>query len=174
MTPQECWATYVGEKSPEQFVREFDTRDPEKCAARFVHEQGVVFGIVRHGAWPQTFASEQQYTRDTVVALLTSHLEDHRASWEAVPISVGPPATWEAIEAATDHSAPDDIDHELEQYLHEHDTHGGHAETAPIAHPTPEPIVQALAAEVEAMPAAPSESEERPEDAPEHRNEVQD
>jgi hypothetical protein len=124
MTPQECWTTYVGDKTPGQFVKEFDTRDPEKCAARFVREQGVVFGIVRHGVWGATFASEEQHTRDTVVALLTSYLEDHRESWEAVPISVGPPATWEAIEAATDHSVPDEVDHDLEQYLNEHDAHG--------------------------------------------------
>lgn len=124
MTPQECWATYVGQRTPEQFVKDYDTRDPGKCADRFVREQGAVFGIVRHGTWPETFAGAGQHTRDTVVALLSTYLEETRAEWEAVPISAGPAATWDAIAAATEQCGPEEEEQDPEAYLHEDDAYG--------------------------------------------------
>lgn len=87
MTPEECWQIYAGGVSPGEFVRRFDTRDPGALAAQFVEAQGVVFGKVRRRLWRDTFAAEEQHTRETVENLIAARLEETREAWEAVPIS---------------------------------------------------------------------------------------
>lgn len=87
MTVEECWQTYVGDVSPEEFVREFDSRDPAECARQYVEARGVVYGIVRRRLWRDTFGADDQHSRDTVTNLIAARLEETREAWEAVPIS---------------------------------------------------------------------------------------
>ena len=83
------WNTFVGEESPEAFMRNYGSTDPELCVTRFLEERGQLYGVVNQGSWVKTFAMSEQHHCLTVKVYLLSYLEDTRDVWlpllEATP-----------------------------------------------------------------------------------------
>jgi hypothetical protein len=75
------WNTFVGDESPESFMRTYGSIDPELCVARFLEERGQFYGIVNRGTWAKTFAMPGQYHCLTVKVYLLSYLEETRDQW---------------------------------------------------------------------------------------------
>jgi hypothetical protein len=86
------WNTFVGEESPETFMRNYGSSDPELCVARFLEERGQLYGVVNQGSWRNTFAMPEQHHCLTVKVYLLSYLEDTREDW-LPPLQASPPAT---------------------------------------------------------------------------------
>lgn len=86
------WNTFVGEASPEAFMRNYGSTDPELCVARFLEERGQLYGVVNQGSWVKTFAMPEQHHCLTVKVYLLSYLEDTREQW-LPPLETTPPAT---------------------------------------------------------------------------------
>ncbi|MBX3180842.1 MAG: hypothetical protein KF886_26135 [Candidatus Hydrogenedentes bacterium] len=81
MTNLDIWQTYVGEQSPEEFMRAYGSADPEVCLARFLEDRGNLYGIVNQGAWRDTFQAADQHHVHTVRMYLMSYLEETRDEW---------------------------------------------------------------------------------------------
>lgn len=81
MTNLDIWQTYVGEQSPEEFMRAYGSADPEVCLARFLEDRGNLYGIVNQGAWRDTFQATDQHHVHTVRMYLMSYLEETRDEW---------------------------------------------------------------------------------------------
>jgi hypothetical protein len=86
------WNTFVGEDSPETFMRNYGSPDPEVCVARFLEERGQLYGVVNQGTWVSTFAKPEQHHCLTVKVYLVSYLEDTREDW-LPSLEVNPPHT---------------------------------------------------------------------------------
>ena len=84
MTPRELWKAYAGNIAPSDFICRYQSRNPRRCAERYVSRLPVFLGIVRRETWLATFAAPWQYSRDEVIAGLTAHLEETRSAWEPV------------------------------------------------------------------------------------------
>jgi len=86
------WNTFVGEESPEAFMRNYGSADPELCVARFLEERGQLYGVVNQGSWVKTFAMPEQHHCLAVKVYLLSYLEDTREDW-LPPLEASPPTT---------------------------------------------------------------------------------
>lgn len=86
------WNTFVGDQSPEAFMRNYGSPDPELCVARFLEERGQLYGVVNQGSWVKTFAMPEQHHCLTVKVYLLSYLEDTREQW-LPSLEATPPAT---------------------------------------------------------------------------------
>ena len=86
------WNTFVGEESPEAFMRNYGSPDPELCVARFLEERGQLYGVVNQGTWVKTFDMPEQHHCLTVKVYLLSYLEDTRDQW-LPSLEATPPAT---------------------------------------------------------------------------------
>ena len=81
MNNLDYWNTLVGEDSPETFLRNYGSADPELSVSRFLEERGHLYGVVNQGSWQDTFKTENQYHRLTVRVYLLSYLEETRDEW---------------------------------------------------------------------------------------------
>lgn len=92
MTNLDYWQKFVGEESPEDFLRNHGTADPELGVARFLEDRNHLYGVVNQGQWRDTFETPEQYQRLTVQVYLLSYLEETRQDWapalEAKPPSI--------------------------------------------------------------------------------------
>lgn len=86
------WNTFVGEESPETFMRNFGSTDPELCVSRFLEERGQLYGIVNQGSWVKTFAMPEQHHCLTVKVYLLSYLDETRDTWQPA-LEANPPHT---------------------------------------------------------------------------------
>jgi len=84
MTPQEFWKAYAGDVAPGDFMCRYQSRNPRRCAERYVSRLSAFLGIARRETWKATFAAPWQHSRDEVIAGLTAHLEETRPEWEPV------------------------------------------------------------------------------------------
>ena len=75
------WNTFVGEESPEAFMRNFGSADPELCVSRFLEERGQLYGVVNQSSWVKTFAMPEQHQCLTVKVYLLSYLDETRDEW---------------------------------------------------------------------------------------------
>ena len=82
MTNLDIWQQFVGEDSPEDFMRTFGSMDPELCVSRFLEDRGHLYGVVNQGSWQDTFQAEAQHHRYTVRLYLLSYLDETREEWE--------------------------------------------------------------------------------------------
>lgn len=84
MTPQEFWTAYAGEIMPGDFMCRYQSRNPRRCAERYVSRLPAFLGVARRSTtWQETFAAYRQHDREEVVAGLTAYLEETRATWES-------------------------------------------------------------------------------------------
>lgn len=92
MTNLDYWQKFVGEESPEDFLRNHGTADPELGVTRFLEDRNHLYGVVNQGQWRDTFETPEQYQRLTVQVYLLSYLEETREEWapalEAKPPSI--------------------------------------------------------------------------------------
>lgn len=92
MTNLDYWQTFVGDQSPEDFMRAFGSADPELCIARFLEDRGNLYGVVNQGSWDQTFQVLDQHHILSVRVHLQSYLDETRDEWapalEAKPPSI--------------------------------------------------------------------------------------
>lgn len=86
------WNTFVGAQTPETFMRNYGSIEPEVCVARFLEERGQLYGVVNQGTWVKTFATSVQHHCHSVKAYLLSYLEDTREEWFP-SLESSPPAT---------------------------------------------------------------------------------
>ncbi len=82
MNAKEFWERYVGEYTPAEFMSRYQSRNPRRCAERYVSRLPSMYGIVRQRTWRKTFLAPVQHVRDSVVAGLTAYLEQTRPEWE--------------------------------------------------------------------------------------------
>ncbi|HPO12804.1 MAG TPA: hypothetical protein PLI09_05120 [Candidatus Hydrogenedentes bacterium] len=82
MNAQDFWERYVGEYTPAEFMARYQSRNPRRCAERYVSRLPSMYGIVRQRTWRKTFISSVQHVRESVVAGLTVYLEQTRPEWE--------------------------------------------------------------------------------------------
>lgn len=92
MTNLDYWNTFVGEESPESFMRNFGSADPELCVSRFLQERGQFYGIVNRGSWVDSFAALDQHHTFSVQVYLLSYLEETRPAWQPA-LEANPPNT---------------------------------------------------------------------------------
>lgn len=92
MTNLDYWTTFVGEESPESFLRRYGTTDPVLGVSRFLEDRGQLYGVVNQGTWVTTFNSPEQFHRMSVEVYLLSYLEETREDWQA-PLEAQPPHT---------------------------------------------------------------------------------
>lgn len=84
MTPQEFWTAYAGEIMPGDFMCRYQSRNPRRCAERYVSRLPAFLGVARRSTtWQETFAAYRQHGREEVIAGLTAYLEETRATWES-------------------------------------------------------------------------------------------
>ena len=91
MNNLDYWQTFVGEDTPETFLRNYGTADPELCVARFLEDRNNLYGVVNQGQWRDTFQTPEQHQRLTVQVYLLSYLEETRDEW-APALEAKPPA----------------------------------------------------------------------------------
>ena len=92
MTNLDYWNTFVGEESPESFLRNYGTADPELCVSRFLEERGQFYGVVNQGSWVKTFSTLEQHHCLTVKVYLLSYLDETRDEWHP-SLEANPPST---------------------------------------------------------------------------------
>ncbi len=92
MTNLDYWNTFVGEDTPESFMRNYGTSDPELCVARFIEERGQFYGVVNQGSWVKTFAMPEQHHCLSVKVYLLSYLDETRDEWHPA-LEANPPST---------------------------------------------------------------------------------
>lgn len=92
MTNLDYWQLFVGDLSPEDFMRAHGSADPALCVSRFLNERGHLYGVVNQGVWTDTFQAPDQYHRLTVQTYLLSYLDETREEW-APALEAEPPAT---------------------------------------------------------------------------------
>jgi len=92
MTNLDYWQTFVGDDSPETFMRNHGSMDPDLCVSRFLEDRNHLYGVVNQGQWRDTFQAPEQFQRLTVEVYLRSFLEETRDEWgpalEAKPPSI--------------------------------------------------------------------------------------
>lgn len=86
------WNTFVGDESPETFMRNFGSADPEMCVSRFLEERGQLYGVVNQGSWVKTFGMPEQHQCLTVKVYLLSYLDETRDAWQPA-LAASPPHT---------------------------------------------------------------------------------
>jgi hypothetical protein len=91
MTNLDYWNTFVGEESPESFLRNYGTADPELCVSRFLEERGQFYGVVNQGSWVKTFSMPEQHHCLTVKVYLLSFLDETRDEWHPA-LEANPPS----------------------------------------------------------------------------------
>lgn len=91
MTNLDYWNTFVGEESPESFLRNYGTADPELCVSRFLEERGQFYGVVNQGSWVKTFSMPEQHHCLTVKVYLLSYLDETRDEWHPA-LEANPPS----------------------------------------------------------------------------------
>ncbi|MBI2425680.1 MAG: hypothetical protein HYV27_22835 [Candidatus Hydrogenedentes bacterium] len=130
MTPNDFWNEYAGAMNPADFILQFQSRNPRRCAEHHVRAIGSFLGIVHRGSWTKTFAAEYQHLREEVICGITAHLEACRDSWEEAVRNADSAASRTVIEDETPpvEDASEDLpvveqgamsDEELEQYYRE-------------------------------------------------------
>lgn len=82
MEPKDYWNTFVPGLSVGEFMCQHTSRSPLRCAERYVAQCGAFYGVMRQGAWKETFRAPVQFTRESVLEGLAAHLEETRAEWE--------------------------------------------------------------------------------------------
>lgn len=92
MTNLDYWNTFVGEESPETFMRNFGSPDPELCVARFLEERGQLYGVVNQGSWVKTFSMPEQHQSLSVKVYLLSYLDETSEDWRPA-LEANPPHT---------------------------------------------------------------------------------
>lgn len=92
MTNLDYWNTFVGEDSPETFMRNYGSADPELCVARFLEERGQLYGVVNQSTWVTTFSMLDQHNCVSVKVYLLSYLDETREVWLPA-LEANPPAT---------------------------------------------------------------------------------
>ncbi len=92
MTNLDYWNTFVGEESPELFMRGYGSADPELCVARFLEERGQLYGVVNQGSWVKTFSMPEQHQSLSVKVYLLSYLDETREDWHPA-LEANPPNT---------------------------------------------------------------------------------
>lgn len=92
MTNLDYWNTFVGEDSPESFMRNYGSPDPELCVARFLEERGQLYGVVNQGSWVKTFSMPEQHQSLSVKVYLLSYLDETREDWRPA-LEANPPNT---------------------------------------------------------------------------------
>ncbi len=92
MTNLDYWNTFVGEETPESFMRNFGSADPELCVARFLEERGQLYGVVNQGSWVKTFSMPEQHQTLSVKVYLLSFLDETRDEWRPA-LEANPPST---------------------------------------------------------------------------------
>ena len=83
MTLTDFWEIYGVDMSFADFIWQYGKGDPCKAVTEYLQQRPAFLGIVRKGAWKDTFHSEIQYTREQVGAALLSLLELKREEWSA-------------------------------------------------------------------------------------------
>lgn len=106
MTNQDYWNTFVGESTPEDFLRSFGTADPELALERFLEDRGQLYGVVNQQSWEQTFSAPEQFHVWSVRAYLRSYLEDTRDDW-APALEAKPPKVVRRYRPVYDLPTPD-------------------------------------------------------------------
>ncbi len=82
MTNHDYWQTFVGEETPEAFLRAHGTADPDLALERFLEERGQVYGVINQGRWKDTFDAPVQFHILTTRVYLRSYLEETREEWQ--------------------------------------------------------------------------------------------
>lgn len=82
MNAHDFWERYVGEYTPAEFMARYQSRNPRRCAERYVSRLPGMYGIVRQRTWRKTFTAPVQHVREAVVAGLSAYLEQTRPEWE--------------------------------------------------------------------------------------------
>ena len=83
MDTKQYWQAYVGEDTPQDFLRKMGARDPEAAVAVHMQRLPSVFGLAqRDSSWVKTFSAPEQPSRSMVNGLLVSYLEETRETWE--------------------------------------------------------------------------------------------
>ncbi len=83
MKPKDFWDAFVPDQSPGEFMCQFLSRNPQRCAERYVARLPGVYGVVCKGSWRETFDEREHPTRAEIAAALTTYLDENRAEWEA-------------------------------------------------------------------------------------------
>jgi hypothetical protein len=77
------WERYVGNVTPGEFMCRYQSRNPRRCAERYVSRLPDFLGVLRAATWRKTFLHADQLDRELVTAGLTAYLDETRPEWEA-------------------------------------------------------------------------------------------
>lgn len=81
MEPLEFWNTYVDDTTPADFVWHYGKGNLHTAVGEYLRERPSLFGIIRRGAWRETFRARNQFNREYVASGLTAYLEESEKTW---------------------------------------------------------------------------------------------
>ncbi len=100
MESHEIWMRFAAGQTPAEFMCQYQSRNPRRCAERYVSRLPGFYGLLRQRTWRDTFSQAAPPTREQVIGGLTAYLEETRAEWEAALAekTEREQADWEAAE----------------------------------------------------------------------------
>ncbi len=135
MKPREFWKAYAGDVAPADFLCRYQSRDPRRCAERYVSRLPAFLGIARRGSWKATFTAPRQYSRDEVIAGLTAYLEETRPMWEPVVAARDEQGRIECEQAEWERAEQERLEQEQAEWER---AHAPEPAAAPAPAPSPE------------------------------------